>query len=272
MMIMRWFLLASILSAACAVPSFAQGCAPAVEAFHKGEIPKAAEEARKCIASGKADGQVYKLLAFASFLLQKFDDFNANMEKAIELNPSDAEAHYHLGRYLYEKKLYKEAMSRFETAIKLDPQSYRAMYFLGLCKQGNGDLKGAEEAYRGSISVVERSHVQFGWPYADLADLLSLQGNHDAGLSWAYRATRNDPKLPYTHYVYARIMLNKEASYEVEQSLQRAIKLDPGYAQAYYVLGRYYTKIADKEKARDAFAKFDELKNNPAPPMAGVRR
>ncbi len=241
-------------------------------AFKAHEIEKAAELARQCIEGGTVSSDAYKLLALSCFLLQRFDDYLANMQKAVEINPYDSEAHYHLGRYLYEIKKYSEAMDRFAQAVAVDPDNHKAYYFSALCKQGNSDEKGAADDFRKSIAIVEKKRISYGWPFADLGDLLALQGDFDNGLAWAYRGTRNDPTLPYPHYVYARILLNKEASPEVEQELSRAIKLDPGYTQAYYLLGRYYTKTGDKERAQSAFARFNELKNNPVPSPFGVRR
>ena len=253
-------------------PARAQVCDTAVMAFKAGQIERAAQLARQCIDSGTVSGDAYKLLAISCFLLQRFDDYLVNMQKAAELNPSDAEIQYHLGRYLYEVKQYKKAMDHFARAIALDPNNYKASYFLALCKQGNSDEKGAAEDFRKAIAIIERKRITYGWPFADLGDLLALQGDYDGGLSWVYRGTRNDPAQPYVHYVYARILMNKEPTPEIEQELNEAIKLDPGYTQAYYLLGRYYTKIGDKERAKVAFAKFDELKNNPVPSPFGVRR
>lgn len=253
-------------------PSQAQVCDNAVLAFKAGKIEQAAQLARECIDGGTVSGDAYKLLAISYFLLQRFDDYLVNMQRAAELNPSDGEVQYHLGRYLYEIKDYKKAMDRFANAMNLDADNYKAAYFLALCKQGNSDEKGAADDFRKAISIIERRHVNYGWPFADLGDLLALKGDYEGGLSWAYRGTRNDPSQPYVHYVYARVLMNKEATPEVEQELNKAIKLDPGYTQAYYVLGRYYTKTGDKEKAKVAFAKFDELKTNPVPSPFGVRR
>ena len=262
----------TLLIALITQPAHAQVCGSAVLAFKAGQIERAAQLARECIDSGTVSSDAYKLLAISYFLLQRFDDYLVNMQRATELNPSDAEAQYHLGRYLYEVKDYKKAMERFSNAIALDPDNYKASYFLALCKQGNGDEKGAADDFRKAISIIERKHVSYGWPFADLGDLLALMGDYDGGLSWVYRGTRNDPSQPYVHYVYARVLMNKEPTPEIEQELNKAIKLDPGYTQAYYLLGRYYTKIGDKERAKVAFAKFDELKSNPVPSAFGVRR
>lgn len=249
-----------------------EACDSAVVAFRAGKIEHAAEMARLCIQKGGASSETYKLLALASFLLQRVDDFRTNIEKAIELNPADGGAHYHLGRFLYERQQFKDAISRFRIATDLDPENYRASYFSGLSRQAGGDGKGSIQDYRKAIEIIERKRVAYGWPFADLGDLLVLQGDFDSGLSWIYRGTRNDPTLPYTHYVYARTLLRKEASFEVEKALERAIQLDPGYVEAYYLLGRYYSRTGDQQRAKSAFAKFDELRKNPAPSPFGLRR
>jgi tetratricopeptide (TPR) repeat protein len=253
-------------------PSRAQVCDNAVLSFKAGQIERAAQLARECIDGGTVSGDAYKLLAISYFLLQRFDDYLVNMQRAAELSPGDTEIHYHLGRFFYEAKDYTKAMDRFSRAVELDPDNYRASYFLALCKQGNSDEKGADEAFRRAISIIERKRISYGWPFADLGDMLALKGDYEGGLSWAYRGIRNDPSQPYVHYVYARVLMNKEPTPEVELELDKAVKLDPGYTQAYYLLGRYYTKIGEKDKAKVAFAKFDELKTNPVPSPFGVRR
>ncbi len=106
----------------------------------------------------------------------------------------------------------------------------------------------------------------------DLGELLVNRGEFDTGLSWIYRGKRNDPTLPYTHFAYGRAVLRRETTPEVEEALQQAIKLDPGYTEAYYVLGRYYSKKGDKERAATAFQKFEELRKNPVPSPFGLRR
>lgn len=247
-------------------------CSSAAAAFRAGQIEQAAERARLCIQKGGATSETYKLLALASFLLQRLDDYQTNMKKAVELNPSDSGAHYHLGRFLYEQKQFEDAIERFRMAKQLDPDQYKAYYFSALCQQWINDEKAAVDDYRKAIEIIEHKKVAYGWPFVDLGDLLVVQGDFEGGLAWVYRGTRNDPDLPYTHYVYARTLMRKEASFEVEDSLLRAIKLDPGYTEAYYLLGRYYSRMGDKERAKKAFTKFDELRKNPMPSPFGLRR
>jgi tetratricopeptide (TPR) repeat protein len=205
-------------------------------------------------------------------MLQRPDDFRTNMEKALALNQSDGSAYYHLGRFYYEKKQYKEALERLDKAAELDSENYKAYYFSGLCRQAGAEDEKAGTDFRKAIDVIERKKIRYGWPFADLGELMVQGGEFEKGLSWIYRATRNDPSLPYTHFVYARALLRNEESLEAEQALQQAIKLDPGYTEAYYLLARYYTKTGDQERAKRAFAKFEELRKNPVPSAYGLRR
>jgi tetratricopeptide (TPR) repeat protein len=253
-------------------PASGTACTGAAEAFGTGQIERAAELARACIQAGNAGGETYKLLALASFLLGRLDDYRSNMEKAVALDPRDASAHYHLGRFFYETKNFPEAEARFRTALAVDPDHYRAHYFTALCRQGSSDPKGAQAAFRASIAIIDRLKIRYGWPFADLGELLMQAGEYDQGLGWLYRAARNDPNLPYTHYCYARALMRRESTPEAEAQLQAAIKLDAGYTEAYYLLGRYYTNAGDPERARAAFARFDELRKNPAPSPFGLRR
>src|SRR5437867_3353394 len=208
--------------AAAQAPLSEQKCEAAAAAFRAGQIERAADLARLCILNGANNSEIYKLLALSSFLLQRAEDFQINMEKAIALNPGDADAHYHMGRFLYEKMQYDAASSRFRKAIELDPENHRARYYSGLCRQAESDLAGAEEDFRKAIEIIERKKAGYGWPFADLAELLVLKGNYEQGISWIYRGVRNNPTLPYTHYVYARALMRGEASFEVERELRQA--------------------------------------------------
>ena len=249
-----------------------QRCWAAEEAFSNAQFERAAGLARLCLLQDGQSSETYKLLALSSYMLQRLDDFQTGMEKALALNPADGGAHYHLGRFFYEQKQYREALNRFNKATELDPENQKAYYFRGLCRQASGDEEGAAGDFRKSIELIERAKINYGWPFADLGELFILRGEFEKGLSWIYRATRNDPTLPYTHFAYARALLRKETSPEIEGSLQKAIKLDPGYAQAYYLLARYYSKTGDKERAKSTFEKFEQLRKNPVPSPFGLRR
>src|SRR5262245_8419965 len=81
--------------------------------LRQGRLSEAAAQAQTNTRLFPQDGEAYKLLAMTEYLLRHFDKFEKNIREAIKLNPQDADAHYHLGRYFFEEKRYKEARNAF---------------------------------------------------------------------------------------------------------------------------------------------------------------
>jgi len=244
----------------------------AAVAFRRGEFQQASELAAQAIALDEEFTEAYRLRAFSFFLLKDYENYKSSLLKLLEKKPNDAEAYYHLGRYYYESDMFSDGAEAFRKATALDPSLYKAYFFLGWCQQAGGDTEGAKQSFRASTEVVQTSRVNYGWPFTDLGDLLVTEGLYEEGLGWLYRGVRNDPGLPYTHFKYAEALLKTEKSVEVEQHLKKAVELDPGYTQAYYLLGRYYTQSGERDKAKEALAKFQELRKNPTVSPQGVRR
>ncbi|HEX4946609.1 MAG TPA: tetratricopeptide repeat protein [Blastocatellia bacterium] len=241
-------------------------------AFQNGQIPQAATFAQQCLERGDKRAEVYKLLAICEYLQQQYEKFELHINAAAKQNPLDADPHYHLGRYFFENKRYAEALTRFTTVFKLQPDHFKAHYYAGLVYEGQNQLEQAKQAYQTAIGIIDKLKIRYAWPFAELGKLLVNEDDYERGLGWFYRAVRNDPDSPYAHYGYAKALFRKEATSEVKDELLTALKLDPGYADALYLLARYYQKTGAEQLAKDTFTKFEEIKKNPMPSPFGVRR
>lgn len=244
----------------------------AVLAFQNGQIPQAASFAQQCLERGDKRAEVYKLLAICEYLQQQYPQFELHINAAAKQNPLDAEPHYHLGRYYFENKRYEEALTRFSTVFQLQPNHYKAHYYAGLVYEGQNQLAQAQQSYQTCISIIEKLKVRYAWPYAELGKLLTNGDEYERGIGWLYRAVRNDPDSPYAHFNYARALFRKSATHEVKNELLMALRLDPAYEDALYLLARYYQKTGAEALAKETFAKFEEVKKNPMPSPFGVRR
>jgi tetratricopeptide (TPR) repeat protein len=244
----------------------------ALVAFQRGQVEQVCELLNRSLTRGLRRAEVYKLLALSEYLLRRPEQFETHIREAIKLNPLDADAHYHLGRHLFEQKKYSAALDTFQTALKIQPEHYKARYYAGLVYEGTDEMERAKEEWRAAIQIIERRRVRYSWPFADLGRRLVNEGEREQGLGWLYRATRNDPDSPHAWYGYAKALFQAEASPEVKDALFAAIKLDPGYTDAFYLLARYYQKTGATERAKETFARFDELKKNPQPSPYGLRR
>jgi protein O-GlcNAc transferase len=244
----------------------------AAVAFQSGKFQQASELAETCLKRGEAGAEVHKLLAMAQYLLGQMGTFEKHIHEAARLAPFDPEPHYHLGRYYFEDKRYEQALGAFKRATQIRPGHYKAHYYAGLVHEGQNQIEQAKQELLTAIQVIEQQKIQYAWPYADLGRLLVSQDDYERGVSWLYRAVRNDPGSPYARYHYAKALFRKGATFEVKQELFEAIRLDPGYGDAYYLLARYYQKIGEAQRAKETFAKFEEVKKNPPPSPFGVRR
>jgi tetratricopeptide (TPR) repeat protein len=244
----------------------------AAVAFQSGELQQASDLAEACLRRGEAGAEVHKLLAMAQYLLGQVNKFETHIREASRLAPFDPEPHYHLGRYYFEDKRYDQALNAFKQAFRIRPDHFKAHYYAGLVYEGQNQIEQAKQEFQAAIHVIDQQKIKYAWPYSDMGRLLVGEDDYERGIGWLYRAVRNDPASPYARYHYAKALFRKGATFEVKQELFEAIKLDPGYGDAYYLLARYYQKIGEAQRAKETFAKFEEVKKNPPPSPFGVRR
>ena len=67
--------------------------------------------------------------------LKRYDEAIVSFDKAIRLNPDDADAYYHKGVVLNELRHYEDAIVAYDEAIRLNP-NYASTYD----KKGNALL------------------------------------------------------------------------------------------------------------------------------------
>ena len=241
-------------------------------ALGRGDPSSVAELVNRCIERGDNRPEIYKMLAITEYLLQRTDQFEAHIQYVLDKNPQDAEAQYLLSRYLYEMKLYGQALPAFQAVLDLQPEHYKAHYYEGLIKEANGDTNEAQAEFRAAIRIVESKSVHFAWPFADLGRQLADAGDLETAINWLSRGIHNDPTCPKVYYEYARALFQRGLTPQVEKALNEAVRLDPGYTDAYYLLARYYRKADNNVAADEALTRFRELKAHPVPSPYGLPR
>lgn len=241
-------------------------------ALRRGDPASANEFASRCLERGDKRPEIYKVLALAEYLLQRTEQFEGHIRAVLDKNPRDVEAQYILGRYLYESKQYRQCLRAFQAVLDMQPEHYKAHYYAGLVYQMTNDTDRAQAEFLFAIRIIERNQLRYAWPFADLGRQLADAGDLDAAIDWLSRAIHNDPACPKAYYEYARALFHKGPLPEIETTLIEAVRLDPGYTDAYYLLARYYRK-SDKSLAADqVLARFKELKAHPLPSPYGLPR
>lgn len=123
----------------------------------------------------------------------------------------------------FNRDAYVEAKRFYESAIALDP--------------------GYAEAFA-HLAQIHTLNGQFGWvDNNNRADAIALE--------LAQKSVRLDPALPFAHWGLSRILTRGsigQNDHAIEE-MEKAIELDPNYADAYAFLGHLYTYSGRAERA-----------------------
>jgi len=204
------------------------------------------------------------LISLAQSQAGHMDRAEPPIRAAIQLDPSNATAHYFLARLLYTDNRFDEAIAETQKTVDLAPSFVRAYENMGLCYEGKYRLDEAERWYRKAIDLESTSENKTEWPMLDLAIVL-MDENRDA-----------DAK-PLLEQALAINPLNTQALiqlgslYEADGDIKTALdeyraairsehaNLQPGLASAYYKAARLAKKLGYTEESQRYFKKFNEV-------------
>jgi tetratricopeptide (TPR) repeat protein len=182
------------------------------------------------------------------------------LQKAIELNPNDAQARYYLGRVLYTTGNYPEARDQFLVCLKIQPGYRKALENLGLSYEALQDYPKATQAYLDAIaSEKTQAGPKHAEPYAFYGAMLAKLDQPEKALTVLEEAVAVGPKSFVANYHLGRVLLNLNRIDEAEKYLVTAADLDPKFSRTYYLLGNIRRKQNRRDEAEKYWAKFQEL-------------
>jgi tetratricopeptide (TPR) repeat protein len=148
------------------------------------------------------------------------------LKRGLELHPLAADLHYYLGTIESALGHYQQAIPFFQRALELDGPNPQARHWLFL---GVAQMGADPEAQR---------HAK---------DSL-------------FRARELQPELALVHFELGKWYLKNQELDLAEQSLQKAIDLDPQLLGAYYQYGIACTRNGKAQKGQEFMAVFQEKK------------
>jgi Flp pilus assembly protein TadD len=178
---------------------------------------------------------------------------------AIQLEPNYAPAHYFLGRLLYTRNRFDEAIQESNRAVALSPGMVRAYENLGLCYEGKHDLIEAERWYLEAIRQDEASETKTEWPLLDLATMMIHDNRTSEARPYLAQALQINPNNSKTVSEMGILLEKSGNSADALRNFQEAVKLDPTLAEAYYHAARICQKLGKADEAKRYFAKFKEV-------------
>jgi adenylate cyclase len=150
-----------------------------------------------------------------------WDGAEQEFQKAIELGPGYALAHFYYGSFLAGRGRFEDAIEEAREALKLDP-----------------------------VSMVAAAHLSI---------LYYNAGRYDEALEFCRRAMEMEPALPRPYDDLGRILLEKGASSEAIAALEKAVSLSNRGARCLSSLGYGYGVTGKKDMAREILAELTAM-------------
>ena len=214
------------------------------------------------------DATTHLRLAEAYFVLNQHQFFAEEIAAAKSKNPTDAEAYYVEGRFLFQtKNLFAEATEQFRQALSRDPQHIKALSYLALSLKNMQQDAEAEQQLQKGIQVNDERNGSFFLPYQALASLYLEQNRAGEALSYIQRAVKMAPSVAENQFLLGKVGLAQNDGKTAESALRTAMALDESLIEARYLLARIYQGRGDSAAANRELEKFKELKE-----IYGTRR
>ncbi len=259
-------------------------------ALSRGELEEATAIFREAVAADPQDPRAQLDLGLALELANDYDGAEAAYRAAIAIDPDFAEALNNLGLLLRDQERGSEAVPVLRRAVELEPGMAEGWMNLALALEESGDDRGAEEAYRQAVQLTPNDPMV----RANLGLLLLRNGEesaaalelrrglqHARGNPAALQAIGNglrraghpdgaaramemlvDTMEDPTPAVLAELALAQRAGGDraaAEQTLERALRREPTYATAHYLLGSMQAARGAYDEAIGHFERYLEL-------------
>jgi tetratricopeptide (TPR) repeat protein len=211
------------------------------------------DEAQKILEEGTARHPTFDLLLELASIAKKRGDFAIAMKslkRASQIEPGREESYLEFSRICADHGNDQLALDSAKIGLEHVPGSYQLMVQEGVVQEKLGRLKEAEETLRKAISMQKDNSIAL----LSLAVVQAHSGRTDAAEETLAEAIRQFPDNYYMYYFQGKLLIqfgaNKPDTTNLEEaakeSFERAIQLNPTYADSYYQLSSLYMPGAPK--------------------------
>ena len=170
-------------------------------------------------------------------------------QKALELNPNNAEAHLKLGFLFYNvKQMHKEGMEHYDKAFQLNPNDPRILHDLGMVllhqRQLDEAIKYLSEALRRIPNGLDMQYSAVNMHY-NLGRALLYKANSKEAMIHLSKTVHLAPKHAQAHYWLALAMADQGKFDQTLEHYSKAIQLNPSVdtsATLHYLLAKHYAE------------------------------
>ena len=201
----------------------------------------------------------FKIVGLDYVLLEDYQDAARWLQKAVDEDPRNAEAAYHLGRACYTLNQFDRALAAFQQALRIDPRYGKAENNLGLTWAALNRQDLAEDAYRKAIQFDNETGARSEQPYINLAGLLLDHNRAADALALLDTAKQIQPRSEKIEELTGRGLLLENKLPEAEAAFRAALELQPSNGAFHYQLGRVLKREGKNQEAEREFERTRAL-------------
>jgi tetratricopeptide (TPR) repeat protein len=169
----------------------------------------------------------------------------ADYDRAIELNPDDADNYINRGRVNSDLGDYQAAIADYDRAIELNP-NFVAYCNRGAVKSDLGDYQGAIADYD---EAIELEPSGCGFVYSKRGNAKSSLGDYQGAIADCDRAIELAPDDADNYFNRGNVK-SRVGDYQAAiTDYDRAIELNPKHAFTYHCRGEEKSKLGNKQQA-----------------------
>lgn len=148
---------------------------------------------------------------------------------------------YDMGKMAFDAKMYKEATEVFGTINDftsiVNQIDTTAWYYAGIAAENDTNFVSAAEYYKKCADVSYKPDVI----YRSTAMAYIKAGQNDKAIEFLKQAIAKSPKDKNLYFALGTIAMEMNDDATVLENLNKAIEIDPKYADAHYNLGVYFS-------------------------------
>ncbi|XP_040564895.1 cell division cycle protein 27 homolog isoform X1 [Lepeophtheirus salmonis] len=166
-------------------------------------------------------------------------------QRAVQVQPDFAYAYTLLGHeYVMIEELDK-ALACFRSAIRVDPRHYNAWYGLGLAYYKQEAYQMTEIYYKKALSINKQSPILM----CHVAVVQHALQKTERALETLNAAIKAAPKNPLCKFERASILFSSERYEEALEELNELKEIIPKESPVYFLMGKVYNKLNNKNLA-----------------------
>lgn len=200
-------------------------------------------ERRKSFLQHLEDAE-YSLFAF------DVDRANDSLAQAFKLDRGNYELALFLGEAAFNEGETDEALGYFSRVLESKPDHFEALVFSGVICHERGEATRAEQLLKAAVA----SYPEAFLPHFSLGAVYASHGDLSRAVTHLARACEIDP-VPQALYLLGNCCYEMGRASDAVRCLREAVRLDPAFEEAHYLLGLSYL---EKHWNRKALASFRE--------------